>query len=214
MTIVVTPSASPATFLELQTEFLARGYDYLGESTAGQTRAKRWLNIAYLQICEAFPWPFLETEQTGLAPFDLPSMRAILSVVDSVDQRKLDYIEYRELTDRTTDLSITGTPCHYWLDQNTLNTYPVGTQQVTVRYLAVPDELVGDDDETLVPRRFADLIVDGAVIRGLKDSDNYTEVAALQALYQADLMSMAASLMVRNHSGPDQIARRAYHLDG
>lgn len=201
------------TFAELQTEFLSRGFDYLGEDAAGRVRAKRWLNISYLQLCEAFPWPFLETEQSGVPPLALTDMRAVLWVLNPTTLTKLDYIETRELTDRTANVATTGTSLFYWLDSNTLKTYPVGTNSVTVRYLKVPAELVADGDTPVVPNRFSDLIVDGAVIRGLRDSDNFTDVTALQTTYAQDLGAMAASLMVRNASNPDTIASRAFHLD-
>lgn len=212
--IIVPDDLATSTFGETLTEFYARGFDYLNQDTAGQTRAKRWVNRAYLQLCEAFPWPFVEDEVEDTAPLTLGDMRAVLSVVDSTNGAKLSYVETRSLTDFTTDTDLAGTPCHYWLDGNTVNLYPTSTTvEVKVRYLTVPDELEDDTDVLVVPNRFTDLVVDGAVLRAYKDTDNFNAHNALKASYQDDLMGMAASLMVRNHSGPDLIVSAGGHAD-
>lgn len=189
------------TFEELQTEFYARGYDYLNENTAGRTRAKRWLNQAYLELCEVYDWPFLETEIISDSPLVLDDLRHVLSVTTS-DNRSLDYIDRRTLAKYQTVSDEGGTPCHWYLVGDTLYTNP-GTTEVNVHYIRVPQELVIDEQPLVVPCRYLDIVIDGAVIRALKDSDNWDAVGAARIEWDRQVGAMA-NLLVRS-SEPDYI---------
>ena len=54
----------------------------------------------------------------------------------------------------------------------------------------------------MVPERFQELIVDRAVLKGYRDLDNWEAYNAMRQEHERELLEMAASLMVRNHSNP------------
>lgn len=190
-------------FEQAQTEVYARGFSFLSQDAAGQLRVQRWINQAYLNLCEMFPWPFLEDTESGSAPLAMPDMRAVLSVTNTVQRNKLRYVDRRTLTDYTSDLTIPGSPSVYYFEDQSLAVYPVNTDILDVRYLKVPVELTGNTDPFLVPSRFHDLIVDLSVLRAAKDSHQWETVNALRKETDRAIMEMAASLMIRNHGEPD-----------
>lgn len=192
-------------FEAAQTEVYARGLNFLNQDAEGQTRVKRWINQAYLNLCEMFPWPFLEATQSGAPPLAMPDMRAVLSVTNTIQKSKLRYVDRRTLTDYTSDLTIAGSPSVYYLEDQSLKVYPVNTDNLSVRYLKVPAELVGNTDPFLVPPRFHDLIIDLSVLRAAKDSHQWETVNALRKETDRTIMEMAASLMVRNHGETDYV---------
>jgi hypothetical protein len=198
-----TATGANCTFNDLQVELYARGYDYLNQDTAGRDRAKRWLNQSYLGLCDAYPWPFLETEVTALPPVTIVDLGAVLEVRDPTTVTKLTYWEHRDLTDLSEDLTTTGTPTYWYLEDTTLKVYPVGTDAVTVRYRKVPVELAADGDPLVVPCRFLDVVVNGAVVKAYLDSDNFDAAGALQQVVDRQVQDMAAALMVRNESSTD-----------
>ena len=207
MPIVVDPSAASQTFLELQAEFYARGYDYLAQDAAGQTRAKRWLNESYLELCELADWPFLEADITGVAPLTITDLRQVLSVRDSTNRQQLWGDDRRTMLDRFEDLTITGTPTQFYLEGTILKVYPVQAVTLQVRYLAIPVALSGDTDEPVIPNQHQYLIIDGAVIRAMKDSDNFNGVAVLRAEYDVGVGRMMQTYLNRNLHNPDYIVR-------
>lgn len=187
-------------FGELRTEFLARGFDYLST-----TRADRYINQAYGELCEMERWPFLEKTTTGAAPLTISDLGAVASVLDADRNAKLNYIDRRTLFDIYKDLSTTGEPRWYYIeDGKTLKTYPVGGT-LNVRYWIVPAELSGDTDAPVVPTRFHNLIVDLAVRRAYIDSDNFEAAQALQAEADRGMTVMAQSLLAQQHGGQDFI---------
>lgn len=188
-------------FEELANEVFARGFSYLNRTEAGRDRVRRWVNQAYASLCEIYPWPFLETEQTGVPPLVLSDLRLVLSVRDAVTHSKLEPITTRDVFDET----LVGTPGWYYLQDTTLHTYPVGTGQISVRYIFIPAVLTGTADP-VVPERFHDIIVDWAVHKGYKDADQFERAAALRAEIDRDLMAMAASLMVRTSDPIEYVA--------
>lgn len=208
MPIVVDPAAPSQTFLELQTEFYARGYDYLAQDLAGQTRAKRWLNESYLELCELADWPFLEADITGTAPLTITDLRQILSVRDSTNKTQLWGDDRRTMLDRFEDLTITGTPTQFYLEASILKVYPANTSaSLQVRYVAIPTALSVDADKPVIPNQYQYLIIDGAVIRAMKDSDNFNGVAVLRAEYDVGVGRMMQTYLNRNLHNPDYIVR-------
>jgi hypothetical protein len=131
-------------------------------------------------------------------------------VVSSTSLNKLDYVDRRTLTDTDRDLTVTGTPDRWFLEGDVLNVYPASASEaLSVRYVASAAELASDSDTPLVPTRFQDLIVDGAVIRGLKDSDNYEAVSALRVEYDRQVQLMANSLLNRDLASSELIVSSA-----
>jgi hypothetical protein len=186
------------TFEELLYAFFDRGFS---DVEAYLPRAKRWINQSYLGLCEAYPWPFLEKDATGPAPLALPDMRAVLSV-NAGQGAPIGYIDRRTLTEIAGDLAAVGDPALYYLEDQALKTYPVSQAALRVRYLHVPPELVNPQDRPTFPERFQELIVDRAVLKGYRDLDNWEAYNAMRTEHERELLEMAASLMVRNHSDP------------
>lgn len=206
MPIVVDPAAPSQTFAELQTEFYARGYDYLAQDQAGQTRAKRWLNEAYLELCELADWPFLEGDITGAAPLTITDLRQVLSVTDATNKAQLWGADRRTLLDNYSDLTLTGTPTQFYLEGSILKVYPASTTvTLSVRYLGIPVALSGATDKPVVPNQYQYLIIDGAVLRAMKDSDNFSGAKALQEHYDMGVGRMAQTYLARNLHNPDYI---------
>lgn len=194
-------------FQALQTEFYGRGFDYLNQDTAGQTRAKRWLNQAYLELCDLHPWPFLHEDASGTAPLTITDLRAVLEVTDSTNDAKLRSIERSDLSDMFPDLPDSGSAEWYYLDDpTTLAVYPADTSSTfSVRYVKVPAELSGDTDEPVVPARFHDLIVDGAALRAYKDSDNFDAASFMRGEFERGVGQMVWALLVRTLDRPGSI---------
>ena len=187
----------------MQTEFYARGYDYLNEDTAGRTRAKRWLNESYLELCERADWPFLEADISGVSPLTITDLRQVLSVYDNTQQIVIPGEDRRTLRDRHNDLTITGTATRWYLEGTIMKLYPVDSAaSLRVRYVAIPAALSVDGDKPVIPNAYQHLIVDGAVLRGMKDSDNYADIASLRQSYEADVGRMMANYLDQNLHGP------------
>jgi hypothetical protein len=189
--------AATTTFLQLQTEFYARGFDYLNDGGAGATRAKAWINQAYDELCEEELWPFLLTTASGAAPLTVADIRTIMSVVDTVSSRVFAPVDEDELTDDFLPLTTAGTPSFYYVDDTIVRTYPVGGT-LTVRYWKVPVFMSATTDIAIVPDRFVNLIVDGAVRRAQNDNDNAPGAQQAEAERQAGLERMRYSLFLRD----------------
>lgn len=177
----------------LRSEFQSRGYDHI-EST----RANRWINQSYLELCEEAAWPFLETSSTGTAPLTVSDVRTVLSVTDTTQGIVLDAADRRDIVAQDPQVDDTGTPYYFYLDGNVVRVYPANTTDtIVVRYLEVPDEMDDDADEPVVPARFQDLIVDGAVYRALKDNDEWEGAGAMRTFWEAGVARMRRSLLDR-----------------
>lgn len=182
-------------FAALQTEFFARGFDYLNDAGTGLTRAKRWINDSYNEICQTADWPFLETSTSGAAPQTLSDLRKVISVHDATNHLPLRPTTRKWIVSTFGDTaSVTGSPRFYYVQNTTVNAYPQsGT--ITIYYLNVPTDLSGSTDTPVIPTRFHDLIVDGAVKRAYEDSDNFTEAQALGQSIAARLENMRSALL-------------------
>ncbi len=206
--IIVIGASTTGTFAQLLEEFYARGFSYLNEDSAGRTRAERWLNEAYLEdICAAYPWDFLRTSQSGTAPLTITDLDQVISVVDSTAENPLQRLDVKTLIDYgDANLDEVGSAAHWYMsDETTLAVHPADTTSTfVVRYWKIPAEMTAAEDEPIVPSRWRGLLVDGAVIRGYRDSDNWDAANQLQAHFDRRLMQMASSEMVRSQE-PDFI---------
>lgn len=199
-------------FAELQAEFAARGYDYLESA-----RAERYINQSYKSICNRGAWPFLLTTTTGTAPLTISDLRAVLNVVDTTTNAKLYHADRRHLIESVdTSLTTTGTPAYWYQESRTVvSVYPANTTDtLSVHYLKVPATLTGSDAH-LIPDEFEDLIIDGAVIRALKDNDELDAAASLTQFYNESLREMMDALLSRAHDGPNYIIQtNNYEMGG
>jgi hypothetical protein len=182
-------------FTELREELFARGTDYLEESAAEVARADRWLNQAYREICNLHVWPFLQTSATGVADtgvVSIPDLRRIRFVVDigQGGARPLGRVSRDDLADEGADVTTTGTPEFYYVDAgNQVKSYPLGGT-LQVFYVKRVASLSGTE-EPIFDEEYHDLIVDRAMIKAYKDSDNFEAATALREEYKAGILSMA-----------------------
>jgi hypothetical protein len=91
------------------------------------------------------------------------------------------------------------------VENNTITVWPgSSTDSVTVRYIKIPTQLSADGDEPVIPTRYQDLIVTGAVIQAKLDNDEIEEAIALkQNFWQPRIDQMVQDIMSRNMGGPE-----------
>lgn len=190
-------------FTELKDELFARGTNYLEESGTETARGERWLNQAYREICNLHSWPFLEAEATGTdGTVSIPDLRRIIAVFDSSGGdnpgRKLKYTTRRALVieEHTEDLSRTGTPEWFYIENSVVKTYPVGSD-VRVWYRRRIAPLTGTD-VPIFDEEYHDLIVDGAMVRAYKDSDNFEAAAALRVEWERGVAAMTEDYQIES----------------
>lgn len=190
-------------FTELKTELFARGTNYLEEDASEIARGERWLNQAYREILNLMPWPFLEATATGSSGAGLvsvPDLRKIRLVTDVSSGgnpgRKLTRITFDDLvSDEAMDLNSTGLPDFYWVQGgNIINGYPFGGTVRAYYYRRAP--ILSGTDDPLFEEDYHDLIVDRAMIKAYKDSDNFEAAAALKVEYDAGLAAMAEDYLL------------------
>lgn len=142
-----------STFLEQQTELVARGFDALST-----TRAKAILNDAYTEVDGAYPWPYLEDSGTGTAPLSIPTLGQIEAVTDETLDVPIELVAYRNLVDWVDDLSTTGDPEFAYVawpsGVPTVATWPVSTNTIGVQFYRVPAALTADADRPAAPSRY------------------------------------------------------------
>lgn len=196
-------------FAELTQELFDRGANYLDEDASSQARAERWLNQAYQEICNLHAWPFMQTTATGTAgtgTVSVPDLRKVRFVGDisagTTPGRRLRKILLEDLESslEVEDASTTGTPEFYYIDGGTIiRTYPVGGT-VYVAYTKRAQSMTGTDTPVFAID-YHDLIVDRAMIKVYKDSDNFEAAAALKDEYNAGLAAMAEDYQLDTREG-------------
>lgn len=184
------------TFAQLLAEFYASGFSYLDDNGAGAARAGRWVNQSYLELCAAERWPWLETTATGAAPLTITDLGQIESVVTASDKTSLVAVHRADVTDMDGDPTLTGSPrVYYTTADDVVNVYPANTGLITVRYCKVPVELSATTDIPVVPQTYHDVIVLGAVRRGLVDDQDAGDYQHVVSEYQARLGMMRSQYL-------------------
>lgn len=201
------------TFAELVTEFMARGFDYLG-TTAGEVRAKRWINDAYQEITDYADWPFLEATAEGTAPLSVTELGHVLSAANKTVESPLKPVDRRNIVQSFDPaLKMTGTAYLWYREgETTIAVWPGDTTStIAVRYVKKPPELSATSDVPVLPTRFHSLIVDGAAVRAYKDKDNFEAGQFVRQEWERGLKQMVNALLQPNHDS-DQLVRRTGYL--
>jgi hypothetical protein len=182
---------------ELKTEFYARGADYLSEDGAGVTRAERWLNQAYREICGLHAWPFLEDEASGTPPLSIPTLRRVRFVrATAKPWHALIYTTEDELVQDGLDLTQTGTPEYYYIKgASAVHTAPDSTESIDVGFTKRVAPMTGTD-EPLFDEEYHNLIVDRAVIKMYQDADEFEAAVALREEFNNEVQGMAEDYQV------------------
>jgi len=190
------------TLAELRAEVYARGFDYEGDTD----RIDRWINQAYQELCEETAWPFLEASTSGTAPVTITDVRTVQSVSNTTTGRTLDGLARRDVVDVDPEVDDAGSPTHFYLDAQVLRVFPLNTTDtISVRYLKIPTALASDSDTPIVPTRYQDLIVDGAVIRAYKDDDEMEAAGILRQVWAEGVQRMRKGQLDRDYSGVGHI---------
>lgn len=191
---------------EIRAEVESRGYDYVENS-----RLDLWIKQAYRYVCSLEPWPFLEASVSGQAPLTVADLSQVLYV--SYEDETLRGAGYRDIKDLDPGLNDTGKPVMWYLDGDTIHTWPTSTEVLDVRYIRKPPELSSDSSTPLIPEAHHPLLVDLTVISGLKDNDEYEQAQGLRAVADAQIQDLRDQIMVRNYQNPTQIVQTRHPDD-
>lgn len=185
-------------FTELKAELAERGFDYLSD-----TRQGRYINDARAELDGMFRWPYRLTFTTAAG--NGAATAADLDVVDFVQYpestgQTLPVVDKVWLTDTYGNRGISGTPAYAYVVQGVTPSvvlYPQGPsdQDFYVSYYKVPADLTGTDTP-LAPTRFHNLIVDLAVERAYRDSDNHSAAEQLRVSIERRLAAMVKDLLI------------------
>lgn len=168
-------------FTALKAELAARGFDYLSS-----TRQGYYINAARAELDRMYLWPWREASTTGTAPLTISDLAAVEAVVNtSQSNQVLTPIDYRTLTERFNDLSTAGLPTYYYTARPSspeVAVYPTSTTDtIGVQYWRVTSDLSSGSDTPASPSEAHYTIVDLAVRRAYRDSDNHAEAEAIQS---------------------------------
>lgn len=202
------------TFAELLTEFYARGFDYLDDGGPGETRAKRFINQSYQEICGMEDWPFLSTSTTGVAPLTISDLGYLESLTDVTDERSLSFMDRRTLVERYPNLDLAGPPNYaYITGGDTIRTYPTNGNTLRARYFRLVNDLDEGTDQPVIPAKYQYAIIDLACGRAYMDSDNPEMAAIVRRDADALVQMMREQFMVQQHQDTDLIVTYGYSSD-
>lgn len=197
------------TFKDIYEEVSERGFSELLTEADQLVRLKRWVNQAYREITDLAHWPFLEATKEGTAPLTIADLGHVLSVTNKTKDATLDYLDRRTAVVFDPALNDTGTAEAWYREGETsLRVSPLDTTStLVVRYLKTPVELADEGDVPLLPTPYQDLIVDGAVVRALKNRDNYEAAQFVRQEWKAGVAQMKHALLKPNYDRERTIIR-------
>jgi len=195
-------------FQQLQDEVTGRGFDFQSSARVGS-----WVNNAYTELCDLEDWPFLQASASGPAPLTI----ADLGVVEGVRTQagvRLMAIDRRQLEHDVTDLTTAGSPsCYYLTAGQTISTYPTSMASITVRYWKTPAEMVSTLAVPIIPARFHELIVLGALRRAALEESDGPDYASFDAEWQRGVQIMRERVLLWHRDGNTSQVRSASHGD-
>jgi hypothetical protein len=160
-------------FTALQAELFARGFDYLNDGGAGLTRAKRWINEAMHEVDELEQWEYLFANAGGAAPLTIADLDRVDTVYNTTASTVLRPISRTTLVAIYGPLSTAGTAAYWYkTTATTIGVYPNGTPTLSVNYWKFGPDLSAGTDAPLMPDRFRQVIVEKAVAKAYRDTDD------------------------------------------
>jgi hypothetical protein len=152
-------------FSALKQELSDRGFDELSDTRLGQ-----FINQGRAELDNLYSWPYRLTSASGASPLTINDLGTIEEVANSAvsGSPPLDYADRRTLRDYYGDITITGTPSFFYIDNGVVRTYPVGGT-LAVRYYKRPPLLTAAGDTPLAPVDYHLLYVDFAARWAAKD---------------------------------------------
>src|SRR5690242_16353463 len=111
------------TFTTAKAELAARGFDTLSD-----TRLGYFFNQGRAELDNMYTWPYRLASASGASPLTVTDLGSIEEVADSsrAGSPALQYADRRALKDAYGDLTITGAPAFFYVDNGVVRTFPVG----------------------------------------------------------------------------------------
>lgn len=181
-------------FTTLKQELSDRGFAYLSDTRLGQ-----YINWARAELDDVALWAYRSATSSGSAPLTVADLGVIETVVNTVTNTTLDPADRRDLMAVYGDLTTTGTPSFFYVDNGVVRSYPVGGT-LKVFYYKSPADLTGTD-VPLAPTRWHRTIVDIAARMAYRDADNHASAESLQVQITRDLALMLEVLLVNQVAG-------------
>lgn len=127
-------------------------------------------------------------------PVKIPDLGSIIDVRDLESDATLQFATLETLAKVYTDLTTTGTPAFYYVTGgDSINTYPVTSNALSVRYRAVPVDMSAASDTPLVPDRYRDIIALGALRRAALDNQAWEAANGYRQEWDARLLDMVSA---------------------
>jgi hypothetical protein len=190
-------------FTALKAELVARGFDSLST-----TRQGYYINAARAELDRMFLWPWREKSASGTSPLSVSDLGRIEKVTNSSQSAlPLAKADRSTLIDIYGDLSVSGTPGYYYVawpsGTPTVVAIPVSTNTIAVQYWKVTVDLSGAADVPAAPSEAHYTIVDLAVRRAYRDSDDHAAAAALQPEIDNAVAQLLEQYPPGQPAGPD-----------
>jgi hypothetical protein len=194
------------TFLQLQDEVLAHGFD----STQYRARIQRWLNEGqHLTMRRVTTRDFVTsstvTTAAGTVSYSLPTdLDRIQDLVRTVDQTPVHPISM-EWMDTLPPAS--GAPTLYALSDSGISFYPTpaGVYTLRLRYWKDAADMTLDTDTPTIPSAHQHVLVSYACSRAYRAEDDQERAASFMADYERGLVGMAADRRGEQGDGPKQV---------
>lgn len=187
------------TFAELKAELLARGFNPVGDTRAGQM-----INSAMQELDQVALWPYREASATGESPLTITDLGTIETVTNETSHGSLSPADWTAMQGLG-DLSVGGTPSVYYVAWPAavpvVVTYPSNGDTIGVQYWAITPEMSDATDVPRAPSRYHEIIVDMAARRAYIDSDNFEAANMMQREIDRKLAYMTEALFSATTQG-------------
>ena len=158
------------TFADMQIEVLERASRDDGRFAV---RVRRWLNDAMHEVDQDGRWEYLAASTSAAAPLTIADLDRVESVADNTADYQLDQVDRDSLVSAFADLTTTGTALYWYRTApTTIAVYPVSTLTLTVKYFKFGPDMALGTDVPLMPDRFRQVIVEKAVAKAFRDSND------------------------------------------
>ena len=167
-----------STYGELRQESADRGLHHLGD------RMGEFVQQAAAELHTLELWDFRRTVLAGTAPLTIPAGALVKHVRETASKAR-----YWPVAESVARNSANGGPGREYVieGETSLRTEPDAATDLTVVYFDVGpwvnggDEPANDEDVPKVPLAYRDIIIEKAVVKGLRDDGREDEAALLEA---------------------------------
>lgn len=189
---------------QMRGEVQARGFSHVPPALID-----RWINDAYQDVNDRFPWPFLFASASGTSPLTIADLAHVLMVTDTTNSAPLKYADIRDLLEGDPKLISTGASEVWYLVGGAtvqIATYPTSTATYTVRYIKVPTDLTADADIPLAPVRFHDIYIEMACARCYRRANETEGANDCIGVAENEISKMQSALLVPNYDSTRSIS--------